>query len=133
MPYFSTGNTYEIYEQPKLPEIDMHHHLLTWVAFLERCLGRKLELDDYIFPYMGVNSVLYPKKEMTHDIIQALLTAFAECAGLPGHYTTHCLCRGGAQYRFMFAPLGQRWSLSIIRWWGGWAIGEHVRLLILTI
>jgi hypothetical protein len=26
----------------------------------------------------------------------------------------------------MFAPLGKRWSLSIVRWWGGWATGEHV-------
>jgi hypothetical protein len=108
----------------------MYHHLLTWLSFLEVCLGRPLEPDDYIFPYMGVNSVLYPKKSMTHDIIQAQLTAFAVRAGLLGHYTTHCLRRGGAQYRFMFAPLGQRWSLSVIRWWGGWAIGEHVRLEI---
>ncbi|KAF8815376.1 hypothetical protein BYT27DRAFT_7225429 [Phlegmacium glaucopus] len=38
--------------------------------------------------------------------------------------------QGGAQYRFMFAPIGMWWSLSQIRWWGGWAIGEHVDTLI---
>lgn len=26
----------------------------------------------------------------------------------------------------MFAPLGKRWPLTIIWWWGGWAVGEHV-------
>ncbi|KAF8575388.1 hypothetical protein K439DRAFT_1623622 [Ramaria rubella] len=33
---------------------------------------------------------------------------------------------GGAQYRFMYAPVGKRWSLATIRWWGGWAEGEHL-------
>jgi hypothetical protein len=26
----------------------------------------------------------------------------------------------------MFAQVGRRWSLSTVRWWGGWAEGEHV-------
>ena len=49
-------------------------------------------------------------------------------AGIDGaeHYTTHCFRHGGAQYRFMFAPVGQRWTLACIRWWGGWAKNEHV-------
>ncbi|KAJ7585795.1 hypothetical protein C8J56DRAFT_892474 [Mycena floridula] len=25
----------------------------------------------------------------------------------------------------MFAPVGKRWSLAVIRWWGGWSVGEH--------
>jgi hypothetical protein len=125
-----TGNTYEIYEQKSLPAIDMYTHFCAWQTFLERRLERKLEPGDYVFPYMGVNGVLYPKKEMTHDIIQTLLTGFTSRAGLMAHYTTHCLRRGGAQYRFMFAPLGQRWSLTTIRWWGGWSKGEHVRTFV---
>jgi hypothetical protein len=43
-----------------------------------------------------------------------------------GTFTTHCFRRGGAQYRFMYAPIGEHWSLARIRWWGGWAEGEHV-------
>jgi hypothetical protein len=120
------GNTYAIYEQPELHEIDMYYYVLTWLSFVESCLGHKLEPEDYIFPYMGVNGVLYPKKEMTHEMIQTYLTSFAARAGLSGHYTTHSLRRGGAQYRFMYAPLGKRWSLNMVRWWGGWAVGEHV-------
>ncbi|OAX35047.1 hypothetical protein K503DRAFT_803110, partial [Rhizopogon vinicolor AM-OR11-026] len=30
----------------------------------------------------------------------------------------------------MFAPLGERWSLATIRWWGAWAEGESVDTLI---
>ena len=49
-------------------------------------------------------------------------------AGIDGaeQYMTHCFRRGGAQYCFMFAPVGQRWTLTRIQWWGGWAQGEHV-------
>ncbi|EDR02962.1 uncharacterized protein LACBIDRAFT_331984 [Laccaria bicolor S238N-H82] len=62
---------------------------------------------------------------MSYDMLQGLLTKFAAAAGLKKHYTTHCFRRGGVQYRFMYAPIGMRWPLSWIRWWGGWAIGEH--------
>lgn len=104
----------------------MHHHLLKWMTFLEERLGRTLEPEDYIFPYFGPNGVPHPRREMTHDMIQGILNEFVVGAGLHKFYTTHCFRRGGAQHRFMYAPLGRRWSLSIIRWWGGWAIGEHV-------
>jgi hypothetical protein len=69
---------------------------------------------------------------MTHDMVQNVITRFASAAGLTKSYTTHCFRRGGAQYRFMYAPIGKRWSLSKIRWWGGWAIGEHVSFRFYT-
>jgi hypothetical protein len=57
-----------------------------------------------------------------------LINEMAEAAKVPGagKFTTHCFRRGGAQYRFMFAPLGQRWTLARVRWWGGWALREKV-------
>ncbi|KAF8833371.1 hypothetical protein BDN67DRAFT_857019, partial [Paxillus ammoniavirescens] len=30
----------------------------------------------------------------------------------------------------MFAPVGQRWPLAKVRWWGGWAEQEHRDTLI---
>ncbi|KAJ6622116.1 hypothetical protein B0H10DRAFT_1735898, partial [Mycena sp. CBHHK59/15] len=30
----------------------------------------------------------------------------------------------------MFAPVGQRWTLRQVRWWGGWAKGGHRDTLI---
>jgi hypothetical protein len=127
------GNVYEIYEQSDTPEIDMYRHFLVWIQFLERQLGRGLEPDEFIFPHIAVNGMIHAKKEIVHDTVQKMLAEFTVSAGLHGTYSTHCFRRGGAQYRFMFAPLGKRWSLSMIRWWGGWAVGEHVQSLPLHI
>jgi hypothetical protein len=79
---------------------------------------------------MGTNGVVQPQEHVSHDTVQNWIneaTTGAEirqAAG--GSFSTHCFRRGGAQYRFMYAPVGQRWSLAVVRWWGGWAEGEHV-------
>ncbi|KAF8199486.1 hypothetical protein BJ912DRAFT_921906 [Pholiota molesta] len=65
---------------------------------------------------------------MSLEVIQNQFTLGA--IGLNKHFTMHSLQQGGAQYQLMFAPLGERWSLSIIHWWGGWAIGEQVNTLM---
>jgi hypothetical protein len=122
------GNIYDIYEQD-ITEIDMSTHLPRWKALLEAGIGRELEADDFLFPYIAPNGVIHIKRAMSYSSLQVLLTKFSQGAGVEKHYTTHCFRRGGAQYRFMFAPIGKRWSLSRIRWWGGWAVGEHVRPL----
>ncbi|KAK0485585.1 hypothetical protein EDD18DRAFT_1311680 [Armillaria luteobubalina] len=80
------SNYHNIYVQPNSPDIDMYTYLPQWISLLERCLGHKLEPNDYIFPYYLA-------------------------------YTTHSLCCGGAQYQFMFAPIGQWWSLSMIQYY----------------
>ncbi|KAF8831747.1 hypothetical protein HHX47_DHR1001247 [Lentinula edodes] len=59
-----------------------------------------------------------------------MIDEFTSSAGVPGAFTTHCFRRGGAQYRFMFAPIGERWTLARIRWWGGWAPNEKRDTLI---
>ena len=106
--------------------MDMYTHLWNWIHILEGELGRPLENSDYLFPYISQNGVINPKQPMTHDVVSALLSEFTLGAGIDKHFTTHSLRRGGAQYRFMFCPIGQRWSLSRIRWWRGWAEGESV-------
>jgi len=126
--YLNLGNTYHIYEQTLKP-IDMYTHLQSWIDILERELSRKLEPDDYLFPYISPIGVIHPKQAMTHEIVMQLLNEFSVGAGINKHFTTHSLRRGGAQYRFMYAPLGCRWALDRIRWWGGWAEGESVSLL----
>jgi hypothetical protein len=122
-----TACIYDIYQQP-IPEMDMHSHLLRWKAFLETVIGRKLAPEDYLFPHIGVNGVIRTDRQMSYDSLQGMLTEFCQRSETQKRYTTHSFRRGGAQYRFMYAPIGQRWSLNRIRWWGGWAIGEHVRL-----
>ena len=98
-----------------------------WLHFYETVLlGRPLQDDDFIFPTIATNGLVYSKKAVDHDIAQKLINMFAAGASLNKEFTTHCLRRGGAQYRFQFCPLGERWPLSWIRWWGGWAEGEKV-------
>ncbi|KAJ7656034.1 hypothetical protein DFH06DRAFT_1411728 [Mycena polygramma] len=124
------SNHYEIYEQKDSPEIDMFTHVERWRTLYRQLLGREFEPDDYLFPYVSSNGTIHSKKPMSHDTAQELIDEFALGAKINKKFTTHCLRRGGAQYRFMFAPIGKRWSLSIIRWWGGWAVGEQVDTLM---
>jgi len=125
-----TGHTYNVYPQPNNPAIDLYTHIWKWKEFYEtRLLGRKLQPDDYIFPSFGVNGlVAHPHVPISSDLIQKRINEWTAVAGIrgAGHFMTHCFRCGGAQYHFMFAPIGQRWTLAWICWWGGWAIGEHV-------
>ncbi|KAF8688094.1 hypothetical protein AX14_003512 [Amanita brunnescens Koide BX004] len=123
------NRTYKIYKQ-KVHEIDMRYHMHTWRTLLERRLGRPLENEDYIFPYIAKNGIPHPDCTMSYQKMRELLNDFTEEAGLHSQYSTHCFRRGGAQYRFMYAPIGQRWTLNAIRWWGGWADGEKVDTLM---
>ncbi|KAJ7246753.1 hypothetical protein C8J57DRAFT_1452105 [Mycena rebaudengoi] len=120
------SHRYEIYEQKETPEIDMLTHVQRWRVLYKKLLGREFEATNHLFPFVSSNGIIHSKRPMTHESAQDLINEFAVAAGIVNKYfTTHCLRRGGSQYRFMFAPLGKRWSLSIIRWWGGWAIGEQ--------
>ncbi|KAF8886647.1 hypothetical protein CPB85DRAFT_1258454 [Mucidula mucida] len=76
------------------------------------------------------NGLVYSQTEFSHSVIQKKIEVFFANAGLERDFTTHSFRRGGAQYRFMFAPIGQRWSLKIVRWWGGWAENEGVNTLM---
>ncbi|KAF5331270.1 hypothetical protein D9611_013091 [Ephemerocybe angulata] len=122
--------TYEIYAQPDHREIDMFTHLPRWLGYLSLRLGRPLVPNDYIFPYIAPNGVVHPNTPVSYDTIQNLLQEFVSGAGLNKVLTTHCFRRGGAQYRFMYAPVEERWSLNAIQWWGGWAVGEGVDVLL---
>jgi hypothetical protein len=108
--------------------MDMFTHLSAWVRRLKAMLGGHWddEEKDHIFLNIGLNGVPQPHSQISMKKIQGLINEFASGAGVRKDFTTHSFRRGGAQYRFMHAPLGRRWSLSIVRWWGGWAEGENV-------
>ncbi|KAF9060331.1 hypothetical protein BDP27DRAFT_1385591 [Rhodocollybia butyracea] len=90
----------------------------------------EFEHDDFVFPFFSVNGMIQPKREFTHDMVQSLIQEAAAVAGVAKTFTTHSLCRGGAQYRFMWAEGKQHWSLTIVHWWGGWAEDERVDTLM---
>lgn len=104
----------------------MYTHFNRWRNFLENYLGEELSGEESFFPHLGVNGVIRATRVMSYDSLQALLVRFCDSARINKRYTTHSFRRGGAQYWFMFAPIGRRWSLNQIRWWGGWAVGKHV-------
>ncbi|KAJ7742394.1 hypothetical protein B0H14DRAFT_2407147, partial [Mycena olivaceomarginata] len=125
---------FKIRAQPDLPACDAFNRMTRWVKYLEEDIyGRTLQPDDYIFPAIGANGIVQTGEHISHDDVQKWITEFAAGADLPranGMFSTHCFRRGGAQYRFMFAPVGRRWTLQQVRWWGGWAEGEHRDTLI---
>ncbi|KAH9910809.1 uncharacterized protein B0H18DRAFT_894363 [Fomitopsis serialis] len=129
------GNTFHIYNQPHLSAANMFHHLPLWLNYLERFhYFRPLCDEEYLFPVIGPNGIIQPHLPVSHDTVQRLLDQFTSAAGIAqkvnGNFTTHTFRRGGAQFRFMLAPAEERWTLARVRWWGGWAKGEHRDTLI---
>ncbi len=117
---FPLGNVYDIYEQD-IPEMDMYAYLRRWKTFLESYIGRKLEDEDYLFPDLGRNGVIRTSRPFHPCLLYS--------ARVQEHInsTRHTLF--AAEER---ETIGKRWSLNRIRWWGGWAVGEHVRKNNLT-
>ncbi|KAK7015595.1 hypothetical protein R3P38DRAFT_2786544 [Favolaschia claudopus] len=110
---------FKICAQPDLPACDSFTWMTRWVQYLEEDIYKcPLNPDDYIFPATGANGIVQTGEHISHDDVQKWITEFAAGADLPranGTFSTHCFRRGGAQYRFMFAPVGRRWTLRQIK------------------
>ncbi|KAI6029265.1 hypothetical protein BKA83DRAFT_4046997 [Pisolithus microcarpus] len=121
------SNRYRIYPRPDMGSAcDAFLRLIFWMKWVEFVhLGRPMSEEDFLFPAIGANGVLQPGEPLSHDTVQAWIDEAVAGAQIPGTFSTHCYRHGGAQYRFMFAPVGQRWTLACVRWWGGWAEGKH--------
>ncbi|KAI6118185.1 hypothetical protein F5141DRAFT_1000416 [Pisolithus sp. B1] len=63
--------------------------------------------EDFLFPALGANGVLQPGQPLSHDTVQKWIDKAVAGAGIHGMFSTHCYHCGGAQYQFMFAPVGQ--------------------------
>ncbi|KAF8875269.1 hypothetical protein CPB85DRAFT_1260091 [Mucidula mucida] len=124
------SNTYEIFDQPDVPAINMYYHFHVWMMVLCAILQRDLRPDELVFPQINGNGLVYSQTEFSHSVIQKKIEVFFANAGLERDFTTHSFRRGGAQYQFMFAPIGQHWSLKIVQWWGEWAENEGVNTLM---
>ena len=86
----------------------------------------ELDQEDCVFPSMGANGVVQRGDQLSHDTVQKWINEATAGARIRGSFSTHCFRGGGAQYHFMFAPVGERWTLAKVRWWGGWAENEQV-------
>ncbi|KAF8522081.1 hypothetical protein BU17DRAFT_23664, partial [Hysterangium stoloniferum] len=68
-----------------------------------------LQDENYLFPSISVNRMAHPEKPMSHHIVQKGIdefTANTRINNSKARLTTHCLKRDGAQYQFIFAPIG---------------------------
>ncbi|KAG6574654.1 uncharacterized protein IUM83_10928 [Phytophthora cinnamomi] len=89
--------------------------------------GAATAIDGTTFANVGVKW----GSPMSDSNFTKVLNIVAEAAGISRNllgdeiwFTSHCFRRGGAQYRFMFAPEKRRWSLKLVKWWAGWAPSE---------
>jgi hypothetical protein len=103
--------------------VDVDFHMKRWIAFLESDIYKcSLEPTDFIFPAFSTNAEVKRHSHISHDVVQDMIHHYSLAAGIclgTDKFTTHCYRRGGVQYRFMFAPFGQHWTMARIRWWGG--------------
>ncbi|KAH6886140.1 hypothetical protein BKA70DRAFT_1123277 [Coprinopsis sp. MPI-PUGE-AT-0042] len=127
-----SGHVYHLYPKQHSIALDAYTAIIKWKECYEDLIGRPLEDDDVMFPRIGANATVHTKLPLTSDAVQKKLTQITSEAGLANsrRFTTHCFRRGGAQYRYMFAPPLQRWKMNRIRWWGGWAEKESKNTLI---
>ncbi|KAG2128935.1 uncharacterized protein EDB93DRAFT_1095770 [Suillus bovinus] len=125
------SNHYKIYPRPSIPACDCFVWMLVWIKWLKlfhyRCT---LQPNNFIFPAMGANGVVQPGQPISHDTVQKWINESTAGTGILDNFSTHCFHCGAVQYWFMFAPVGQWWMLAKVRWWGGWAEGEHRDTLI---
>ncbi|KAG6836760.1 hypothetical protein H0H93_003679 [Arthromyces matolae] len=120
---------YNLYARD-IPWIDAYTPLDLWLKLLRTILGRDLGDDEKLFPHINTQAVLQMDHELSIDQVSSLITQFAELAGIKKRFTTHSLRRGGAQYVYIDAPPGHRWSLAALRWWGAWSAKEPIKMLI---
>ena len=83
---------------------------------------------DFIFPAVGANGVVQPGEPLTQDSVQKMLSEATAASGIEGKYLTHCFRWGGAQHWFICAPDEEKWTMDVVRFWGGWAEGEQVSI-----
>ncbi|KAG8918633.1 hypothetical protein FRC02_002199 [Tulasnella sp. 418] len=127
------GHSYHIFsDPPEGIEVDSYFHLMAWRDFYQKFYLQTSVLDPslHVFPSFHTSSGEINRRKRCGNAFTMLLKEFAVAAGLVGAneiftFTSHCLRRGGAQYRFMYAPIGHRWPLQVIRWWGGWSENEQ--------
>jgi hypothetical protein len=89
--------------------------------------GKPLHPDQFIFPsFTSKTGDIHFSTPLSVERVNQFLEEFGKSANIGDGFTSHCFRRGGIQYRFLFAPVYERWTLDHCRWWGGWADNENV-------
>lgn len=111
--------------------IDAFTHINAWISHLQSLLQRPLTNEDYIFPAIASTGKLKIGEPTSRSGFETFMEKIIDSSGVlkgwNGKFTTHCFRRGGAQWRFMWAPM--KWSLKAVKWWGGWSLGDRVCII----
>jgi hypothetical protein len=123
------ANIYDIPCQLDNLTLDCFTHTSNWFKHLTSEMHHPLRKDDFIFPAIASTGKLKFGVPVGRSEIEKMLDKFVLGAdllsGRSGKFTTHCFCRGGAQWRFMWRT-DRKWSLKAVKWWRGWAPTESV-------
>ena len=126
----SRHKEYKIYQRSTDPiEIDAFSKLQRYISMLKSLFGSQLAPNERVFCQIKSTKKgpsLSPQAYQKANDITAALRKTAGLAGLPEGVklaiSAHSFRRGGAQYRFMYAP--RKWKLQDIQWWADWTNKE---------
>lgn len=124
-PWVNSVKMYELHT-PTIPEeacTDPLINLFRYRGWIEKQTGQVSRPEHYLFPGMsGENyNVGMP---MSDKKWENLFKKYTDASGLANRYKNsqfsgHSMRRGAAQWRFNLSP-NNRWSIAVIKWWGGW-------------
>ena len=125
---------YQIHPAQNVDEeqFDAFTNLHTWFAYL-KSQGQTLDGNSFLFRETTRHAVGNgaASKAMVDRLLKFLVDELDLLRGSPKdddgyicQMTTHCLRRGGAQYR-MFSSKSGKWDFTQISGWGGWSNSKN--------
>ncbi|KAJ7718975.1 hypothetical protein DFH07DRAFT_973107 [Mycena maculata] len=94
------------------PEIDCYTHFDAWKKHMEGLLGRPLRGTDFVFPAIASTGQLKIGECTSRSGFESLLDDVVERSGV------------------MKGRNERKWSLKVVKWWGGWSSNENVGTLM---
>lgn len=132
------GQTYALYEQKEEQCSCAYSHVNKWIELYKQMLGRHPLPSDPLFPRCNETgtSIDFGEKMVQNTFMKCINSAVSACGIIPrnaageelGKFTAHCFRRGGAQHRFVTGK--SRWSLDVVKWWGGWGTSDDMNTII---
>jgi len=148
----SSGRKYHLYLQDDERPLDCMYHILAWLQYCRTVLGHDHDPSEPLFPQLynvGRNGAT---ASGTHDLSNVMVRSWArhmpeaamgvvlnkiialhtQCPSVTDagrelwtatKYTCHTFRRAGAQHRLMSNGYKRKWTLSEVKWWGGWCNG----------
>ena len=101
------------------PAVDVFRALVDWSSFLSR-YHRALNPERPLFPRIAMSGILDVEERLPYRTLSEAVRKWSEKSNLSGVSSNHTygFRRGSAQHRFFYSP--RRWSLSLIKAYGGW-------------